>query len=761
MELSKTATFPVAGMHCASCAAVISRALGKLPGIKTVRVNYGTEEAVVTYEPGRVDLDRMNREIADLGYRLKTADANLKSGEMQGEAEKELAGEQSAVLFLLPPALFIFAGMLWETLASTGRWPRLPYPEPLWTGIQLILAGVALFGFGRRFLSAVFILIRARKANMDTLIGIGTGVAFFYSSFTVLFPQSARLLGFGGHTYFDVTLIVITFVLLGKYLEKRSKRDTGEALRSLFRLQAKTALLKDGASVREVAAEDLKIGDIIIVRPGTTVPTDGVVVNGVSSINEAMVTGESLPVDVSAGRTVIGGTTNVDGVIECRVTRVGAETVLSRITKLVRDAQNSKAAVEILADRVSAVFVPAVLSVSAAVFLFWITLGTRLLPEAVNLTGLALTSAIGVLVIACPCALGLATPTAVVAAVGRGARAGILIKDADILDRLHRATHIVFDKTGTITSGRPSVVAIHPAEALDRLTATIGALEAHSEHPLAVAVRSYTEKLHLRLPEARNVKISRGEGISGTINGRMALAGNRKFLTGNSIPGIKADLPSAQEGASRILVAADGRFLGAVDVADTLKPGIREVLSRLKSPGRKLILLSGDNPPVAGFVARAAGIGEFHGGVLPHEKKEFIEKLRSKDRTVVMVGDGVNDAPALAAADIGVAVSGGTDAAIETAAVTLLKGDLSKLVSALELSKKTAAIIRQNLFWAFVYNVLGIPLAAGALIPVFGLSLNPVYAGLAMALSSVSVVANSLRLTRVKLSAGIMKEEMI
>ena len=750
-----TQILQVKGMHCASCASVISKKLAVLPHIHSVSVNYGNEKAKVDFDDSKISIEEMNQEIGKLGYTFvlpqSHAGAQHDHADSQGSELDELKNKTE---FMLPLTAAVFVLMMWEILTRTTTWmPNLPMPMSVLNMISLMLATLALFWVGRPYLLGVMRFMRYGVANMDTLIGIGTLVAYVFSALIFLVPAISVLLRIPDYTYFDVTIVVIGFITFGKYLEVKSKKKTGDAIEKLLNLQAKTALVvRDGKEV-EISVNDVKHGEVIIVKPGAKIPVDGIIIEGESFIDEAMVTGEPMPVQKKVGDSVVSGTINTSGSFMFKATKIGSETLLAQIIKMVEEAQGSKAPIQALADKISSVFVPIVLLIALLTFGVWLLVGSQYLGFSQALS-FGLVSFVGVLVIACPCALGLATPTAIIVGVGKGARAGILIKDAASLEKLHKVNTVVVDKTGTITVGKPTLVDIQNLSALkdDELLAIAASLEKQSEHPIAHAIVSYAEAKNIALSKVSEFESLQGRGLKGLIKGVEYFVGNVKLI---SDLGLVFDATKLQEftvcGKTPVIVASKDEVLGFVMVADEIKAGSIEAIKDLHTLGIKVVMLTGDDEKTANYIAGLVGIDDVMARVLPQDKLAKIKALQSQGLVVAMAGDGVNDAPALAGADIGIAMGTGTDVAIESAGITLLGGDISKLVKAIKLSKMTMRGIKQNLFWAFVYNVVGIPLAAGVFYPIFGWVLNPVFAGFAMALSSVSVVSNSLRIKVKKL----------
>ncbi len=767
---TQTVSVPVTGMHCASCALLIQKTVKKMPGVEASEVNYGTEQLRLSFDPERLELSALDAKVRALGYGLilpESPPAQAKA-DAEGVAARPVADSRTAQEdakareiqtlrakshFTFPIALWSFAAMGWESLyrAQLVPWP-LPLPMGLFNLFSFALATVVLFWAGKQFLEGVGRFLARGHANMDTLVGIGTLTAWAYSTFKLFFPRTAAAIGLPLYSFFDVTIVVTGFILLGKYLEARSKLKTGAAIKALLNLQAKTALVERDGAEREIPVEQVRKGDIVHVKPGSYVPVDGVVIEGVSDVDESMITGESMPVAKEDGSAVTGGTLNGRGFLKVRALRIGQESFLAGIIRLVEEAQGSKAPIQGLADRVAGVFVPVVLVIAAATLAVWLAVGVPSLGFTAAL-GFGLTCAMGVLVIACPCALGLATPTAVVVGVGRGAQKGILVKDAEALELLSRVDTIVFDKTGTLTRGRPEVLRVQAfggAEEREVLEVA-AALEKASEHPLASAVLRRAEEAGVTVAVAEGASIREGRGIVGTVGGRAVWAGSLRLAEEAGTPLPPEAVRWAEEGYTLIAVGREERVIGLLGLRDPLKPGAAEAVARLAARGLKPLLITGDNAATARALAAEVGISEVMAEVLPGDKAARVKELQAAGRKVAMVGDGVNDAPALAQADVGVAMATGTDAAIQSASLTLLGGDVARLPQALRLSRRTMATIKQNLFWAFIYNVIGIPLAAGLLYPWTGWLLNPVFAGAAMALSSVSVVSNSLRLRALRL----------
>ncbi len=728
-------SFPIIGMHCASCAKLLERGISKLPGVISCAVNYGSESAVVEVEEDKVTDADLAKAVENTGYKAvfqKRGDGKTPEEIKELEKAKELAGLKTKV---------IVSGIL-SAVIFLGSFPEF-FKISLDSLILLILATPVQFWAGKEFYLATWSGLKNRAASMDTLIAIGTTAAYGYSL--------ASMFGLVKGTYFDTAAVIITLILLGRFLEAKAKSHTSDAIKKLLGLQAKTArVLRSVQSSefgvvryeeKDIPIEEVKVGDLIRVRPGEKVPVDGVIEEGSSSIDESMVTGESIPVDKTVGMIVIGSTINKSGSFIFKATKVGSETMLARIVEMVKEAQSSRAPIQRMADLVSSYFVPIVLMLAVGTFVIWYVLGNPI-AAFINL--------VAVLIIACPCAMGLATPTAIMVGTGKGAERGILIKDASSLETAHKITTIIFDKTGTLTRGAPVVTDVSDPKIL----AVVGSLEQGSEHSLGEAITSYISKKGIKISKATNFKAIVGRGIEGTVNGK-------KYFFGK-VDSKNDAIKKLEENGKTVMGLTQGsKFLGYIAVADTLKEGVAEVIAKLNKKGIETWMVTGDNIRTAKAIARQAGIKNVMAEVLPDEKAEKVKELRVRsselrdstthnpqlithDSVVAFVGDGVNDAPALAAADIGIAMGTGTDVAMESAGITLLNKDFGSILSAINLSRGTMGVIKQNLFWAFGYNVLLIPAAAIGL-------LNPMLASFAMAASSISVVLNSLRLNKVKI----------
>lgn len=762
-----TQTYNVKGMHCASCSSVIEKTFKKVEGVHSAEVNYGTEKAKVSFDPSKTSPHDLSKHIEPLGYSLEVPETAMEMGMSESEhaahlglnqskKEKlaEVADMRTKVLSAIPLAIFAALIMGWDILAEYSIVTAMSYTlKEFFHHLLPIFATYILFVVGKPYLLGFYRFLRYGKANMDTLIGIGTVAAFLYSFAVSAFEDVLKPFINVEYQYYDVTIVVITFIALGKYLEARSKIKTGDAIEKLLNLQAKTALVvRDGKEI-EISVNDVKHGDLIIVKPGAKIPVDGVIIEGSSFIDESMVTGEPMPAQKKIGDNVVSGTINTSGSFTFKATKVGSETLLAQIIKMVEDAQGSKAPIQALADKISAIFVPIVLIVAFLSLGAWLIIGSQYLGFSQALS-FGLVSFVGILVIACPCALGLATPTAIIVGVGKGAKEGILIKDAATLEKLHKVNTVVVDKTGTITKGKPTLVDIQNFSNLkeDEFVSILASLEKKSEHPIAHAIVSYAQEKNISISDVSNFEGIQGKGLKGKITDTEYFVGNAKLVSDLKISFDANKLDEfTSQGKTPVILATNEKVLGFVMVADEIKTESVEAIKNLHALGIKVVMLTGDDEKTAKYIGSLVGIDDVVAHVLPQDKLEKIKELQSQGRIVAMAGDGVNDAPALAQADVGIAMGTGTDVAIESAGITLLGGDISKLVKAIKLSKITMRGIKQNLFWAFVYNIVGIPLAAGVFYPIFGWLLNPIFAGLAMAMSSVSVVSNSLRIKAKKL----------
>ncbi|MBS3176980.1 copper-translocating P-type ATPase [Candidatus Woesearchaeota archaeon] len=727
----KTTTMHITGMHCASCATLLTKALQKVSGVKSAIVNYATEKATVEHDDSTT-LEQLIKAVQNKGYQASLETGKSKDREKK-KREQEINKQKTLLMVGIAmsiPALFL--GMLLMDF---------PYRNYL----LLILATPVQFMVGWQFYRGAWVSLKNKTSNMDTLIALGTSAAFFFSVYVTFFdPMNEQ--------YFETAAILITLVVLGKFLEARAKGKTSEAIKKLMNLAPKQALvIRNGKEVL-IPADQVIAGDLIKVKPGEKIPVDGIVVEGNTSIDESMITGESIPVEKKKNDKVIGGTMNKNGSVIFKATKVGSETVLAQIIKLVEDAQGHKAPIQRFADAVSAWFVPAVLVIAILTFLGWFFIGTETFSFALIVT-------VAVLVIACPCALGLATPTAIMVGTGKGAEKGILIKGGEALETTHKIKHIIFDKTGTITHGKPIVTEIVPLQnqSEKEIMVIAASLEKNSEHPLAEAIVKHAEENKIDLCALSNFQAIPGKGISGSVIDKNRNLKNKKvkYYLGNmtlckenkiNITFENKISELENQGKTVMILTDDKKPLALIAVADTMKENVVSAMRKLKQMGITPYMITGDNERTAKAIAHKAGIEHIFANVLPHEKAEHVKRLQQHGKKVAMVGDGINDAPALAQADVGIAMSSGTDVAMESGSIVLMKNDIQDVIRAIILSKQTMSKIKQNMFWALVYNVLGIPIAAGALYPFTGWLLSPIIAGGAMALSSVSVVGNSLLL---------------
>ena len=753
---TETATLNIEGMTCASCSNFVEKALSRTPGVKSATVNLASEKATIEYLPGQVDRAGLKAAVEQAGYGVHESSpavaANVLASDEELDARKAAAYQTLKRRFQVAVALAVVIMplsmlMLWPAMMSRISTPVLNY-------VLLALTLPVLLYSGREFYVSAWNGLTHRTASMDTLIAVGTGAAFLYSLAATLIPHWFMQHGLMPEVYYDTTATIIALILLGKVLESRAKSKTSAAIKALMGLQARMArVVRNGQEV-DLPIEQVVVGDEVVVRPGEKVATDGTILTGNSAVDESMLTGESLPVEKKAGDNVFGATLNKTGSFRFRVSKVGAETMLSQIVKLVEEAQGSRAPIQQLADKVSAVFVPVVIMIAIATFVVWFDLA----PEASRVP-LALVGFVAVLIIACPCALGLATPTAIMVGTGKGAEHGVLIRNAEALEKAEKVTTVLLDKTGTITRGEPSVTDFLTTngDTPAHLLPLLAAVERQSEHPLAEAVVRYADTQGGSRLTATAFQAYEGRGAGATVDGQVILLGNRRLLSEHNVvlsTDTEQQAMQLLSQAKTVLYAAIGGHVAAlIGVADTVRESSRAAIQAMQADGIEVVMMTGDNQQTAAKVAEQVGIKRYFAEVLPADKAVKVKELQAEGRVVAMVGDGINDAPALAQADIGLAMGGGTDVAMEGAGITLMRSDLQGVVTAIDLSRQTMRTIKQNLFFAFVYNTLGIPIAAGLLYPFTGWLLSPMLAAAAMALSSVSVLTNSLRLRGYKHSA--------
>ncbi|MEG3900938.1 heavy metal translocating P-type ATPase [Microcoleus sp. B4-C5] len=742
----ENATMKLRGMSCASCASNIEEAIRSVPGVETCNVNFGAEQASVTYNPSQTDVAAIQDAVDAAGYSALPMQDDVLAPEDDAERQARQSENQDLTRKVWVSGIISAVIVIGSLPAMTG----LPIPLiPMWLHhpwLQLVLTTPVLFWAGRSFYINAWKALKRHTATMDTLVAIGTGAAYLYSLFPTFSPQWFISQGLKPDVYFEAASVIIALLLLGRLLENRAKGQTSEAIRSLMGLQAKTArVIRNGREV-DIPIAEVVLEDVILVRPGEKIPVDGEIIDGSSTIDEAMVTGESVPVKKQPGDEVIGATINKTGSFKFRATRVGKDTFLAQIVKLVQQAQGSKAPIQRLADRVTGWFVPVVIAIAIATFIIWYNIMG-------NVT-MALITTVGVLIIACPCALGLATPTSIMVGTGKGAENGILIKGADSLELAHKLQTVVLDKTGTITQGKPTVTDFITVNGtangnelkLLRLAASV---ERNSEHPLAEAVVQYAQSQGVELTDSREFEAHAGSGVQGYVSNQSVQIGTHRWMNELGIDTSSLQPPWDRLeylGKTVIWIAINGKVEGIMGIADAVKPSSVVAIRTLQKMGLEVVMLTGDNRRTAEVIAQEVGIKRVIAEVRPDQKVAQIENLQAEGKIVAMVGDGINDAPALAQADVGMAIGTGTDVAIAASDITLISGDLQGIVTAIQLSRATIQNIKQNLFFAFVYNVAGIPIAAGILFPIFGWLLNPIIAGAAMAFSSVSVVTNALRL---------------
>jgi len=735
----------ITGMHCASCVRRVENALATLPGVTTACVNFASEKAYVTSDTDNVTPEILKKAVEDAGYGVLKVSAEEEEDEIKLNVpalrKKELRIARLRFIVAITSAAVIFIGSMPEIFPFTKL-----IPQSLLNYFLMIVAIPAVFWAGGIFYKSAWIALMHKTADMNTLVALGTLSAFTYSAFVTLFPGFLTDINLESHVYFDTASTITAFILLGKMLEERAKGQTASAVASLLKLQPdRASVLREGGEVA-IPVNEVKPGDFLIIRPGERIPVDGVIISGSSSVDESMLTGEPIPVDKTQGDYVTGGTVNIAGAFTFAAQKTGKDTMLAKIIKIIEEAQSRKAPIQKTADTIALYFVPIVIIIAIITFIVWFISG----PEPTFTY--ALMNFISVLIIACPCALGLATPTAVMAGTGKGAEMGILIRNVDAFEISRKINTVIFDKTGTLTLGKPHVTemkayGINKNELL-KITA---AVESLSEHPLGQAVVRKALEAEITVPHAVDFKAEPGRGVSARIEDNIILAGKKDYLIDAGVDISNAETSSGTTpGSTYIYVASSTKLIGKIGLSDLIKPSSAEAVQRLLRMGIEVIMLTGDEESTALAVAEKIGIRRVVAGVLPDRKAEIVKKIKEEGKTVAMVGDGINDAPALAAADIGIAMATGSDIAINASDITLTSSDPLKVPQAIELSRKTLSVIYQNFFWAFVYNLLAIPIAAGALYPFYKILLTPIWASAAMAFSSVSVVLNSLRLRQVK-----------
>lgn len=732
---------PVEGMTCASCVARVEKSIRKVTGVRNVSVNLATEKALIEFDSASFDLDEVVKNVEDAGYKIdlrkqldQSFHGNKKQTENTTEVHTTLQKDFVFALVLSIPIVILNMGLMWNKLPQF-----IPITLSDINKVLLILTTPVIFISGKRFFKAFLSNLKHFSADMNTLVAVGTGSAYLYSTIITLFPNYFSISNQSTHVYFDTAAVINTLILMGKWLESKAKSKTGSTIKKLLDLKPEFAVIKRNGSEIKVPLNEIINGDIVLLKPGSKIPADGIVTLGNSVVDESMITGESVPIEKSIGAKVIGGTININGFIEFEVTAVGDNSLLGQIIKMVEEAQGSKAPIQNLADKVASIFVPVVIAISIVTFLAWIISGATFNTSLINF--------VAVLIIACPCALGLATPTAIIVGTGKAAQLGILIKDGESLEIAHKISTIIFDKTGTLTEGKPILTNIRSnqieEEKLLQLTASV---ENKSEHPFAISIVQTAEMRKIPLLPSEFVTNTIGKGTLGKVDDHKIAIGNLDFMNEQTVE-INSLLSSVDNNfdsvGTTIYVAIDKKLKGLLKFEDKIRPDSFPAIKKLKALGIKTVMLTGDNEKNAQHIANTVGIDEFESEVLPNRKADVVKKFQKENEIVAMVGDGINDSPALAQSDIGIALGTGTDIAIESSSIIIIRNDLNAIVTAITLSHKTIKTIKQNLFWAFFYNIICIPLAA------FGL-LNPMFAALAMSLSSVSVISNSLRIKNFK-----------
>ncbi|MGN7824703.1 heavy metal translocating P-type ATPase [Chitinophaga sp. 22536] len=731
-------TYPVLEMTCAACAVSVESTLGSVEGVSAAGVNFANQTAWVEYNPGITTPEQLRDAVRSVGYDIVIEKENQDEIKEAAQQKHYQAVKQRTIWASVLSLPIVVIGMFFMDMPY-GNW------------IMMALATPVVFFLGRSFFVNAWKQARHGKANMDTLVALSTGIAWVFSAFNTIYPEFWHQRGLHAHVYFEAAAVVIAFISLGKLLEERAKSNTSSAIKKLIGLQPKTVLLVDASGdTREVPIATVKVNDVLLVKPGEKIPVDGTVTGGDSYVDESMITGEPVPVLKKEGENVFAGTINQKGSFRFKADKVGADTLLSHIIKMVQEAQGSKAPVQKLVDKIAGIFVPVVIGIAILTFITWMVFGGD------NAFTHALLTSVTVLVIACPCALGLATPTAIMVGVGKGAENNILIKDAESLELAHKVNAVILDKTGTITEGKPVVtdlLYVDDQHTIDQ--SVLFALEQQSEHPLAAAIAQHLQQAGVNTVPLASFESVTGQGVKGAYNGQTYLAGNKKLMQENGVVLDNKSITLAQglQAAAKTVIyfARDKKILAVVAIADRIKESSAAAIAALQRQGIEVYMLTGDNQQTAAAVAQQVGITQYTAEVMPSFKATFVKQLQDQGKTVAMVGDGINDSQALAQADVSIAMGKGSDIAMDVAKMTLITSDLNSIPKALKLSSKTVATIKQNLFWAFIYNIIGIPVAAGILFPAYGFLLDPMIAGAAMALSSVSVVSNSLRLKTAQL----------